>query len=90
MGCPGSWDFRQKTRDNRKLRDVERNRVSSTGISLSHIEGLFQISNELVLLSLESWPTSPVRPPAVLLQTLSLLEQICFLPSNVVISYDQF
>ena len=90
MGCPGSWVFRQKRRDDRKLKDVERSKASSSAISLSHIEGHFQVSNELVLLSLESWLRSPVRPPVVLLQILSLLEQICFLLSNVVISFDQF
>ena len=59
-------------------------------ISLGHIEGHFQVINELIMLSLESWPRSAVRPPAVLFQTLSLLEHICYLPSNVVISFDQF
>ena len=41
------------------------------------------------LLSLESWPRSPVRPPACLVPDSALLEQISYLPSNVVISFDQ-
>ena len=45
--------------------------------SLGRIEGHFQVSNELIMLSLESWPISPVRRPAVLIHTLRLLEQIC-------------
>ena len=43
-------------------------------ISLGHIEGHFQVSNELSLLSLESRLRSHVRPPAVMLQTLPLLQ----------------
>ena len=58
--------------------------------SLGRIEGHFQVSNELIMLSLESSPISPVRRPAVLLHTQRLLEQICCLPINVVISFDQF
>ena len=30
VGCPGSWDFRQKKRDDRKLKDVERSKASSS------------------------------------------------------------
>ena len=56
-------------------------------ISLGHIERHFQVSNELSLLSLESRLRSHDRPPAVLLQTLPLLQQIFYLPSNVVMRF---